>query len=254
MENKQFEGLTNELFLDNGYLIKKSNKTSDYFLDRANEINLYEQLKNNPNKFFLTPLSWEFNKDNNFISKYQYYPEAYTLHDVSICKNKMRMVVNLIDKFHHQDVVIKKFNPKEILDKFKSKTNPIFDLSQWDRQVEEIINNYEDGSQFVLSHNDLVLGNFLKAKSNWILIDFEFASMNHYLFDYASFMGESLPMSKWDKFLSILNLNEAETKKLFDLITYQNYLWSYWAAYMFQETNNEIFKEIALDKLKKLEG
>ncbi|WP_031543196.1 phosphotransferase [Mesoplasma photuris] len=255
MENKGFNGLTNFLWLENGYLYKKSNQTVDYFLDRNNEIKFYEQINKLNQTLFYTPTWYEFDNDNHFVSRTKYIPNAKTFHDVFICKNKMKVVKKIIDQFHQLDLDIKLFDPKKILDKFKTKIDaPLFDISQFDQEIESIINSYYTNAKIVVSHNDLVQGNFLKTDKCWVLIDFEFTMKNHYLFDYASFMSESLSMHKWDKFLSLLNLDEFETAKLYDLIKYQNYLWSYWASYMYQLTNENIYLEIAQDKYNKLIG
>ncbi|AUF83519.1 hypothetical protein CXP39_01775 [Mesoplasma syrphidae] len=252
MENKQFQGLTNTLFLKNDLIGKKSNQIVDYFLDRENEQTFYEQLKDSKFDWLLVPVKWEFDESNLFTSYTKYYPNTFTLHDQEICTSKMKAVIRLIKKFHHLDLTLKPFNPQVILNKFKTKVVPIFDLSQYDQKIVRIIDDWDDGSGLVVSHNDLVRGNFLKISNRWVLIDFEFASLNHWLFDYASFMSESLDPDQWPKFLKLLNLSAIDLQKLFDFITYQNYLWSYWASYMYQSTKQEIFKEIAQDKLKKL--
>ncbi|WP_027063320.1 phosphotransferase [Mesoplasma seiffertii] len=252
MENKQFQGLTNTLFLKNDLIGKKSNSVVDYFLDRNNEQRFYEQVQHLQLTWLLTPKHWEFDEDGTFTSYTKYHPQAKTFHDVTICVNKMKTVINLIEHFHQLDMDLAVFDPQRLLAKFKTKITPIFDLSQYDAEITRIISNWDDGSPLVVSHNDLVRGNFLKLKRRWVLIDFEFVSLNHWLFDYASFMSESLEVEQWPKFLNLLNLSVDNQQKLQDFITYQNYLWSYWASYMYHFTSQEIFKEIAQDKLKKL--
>ena len=46
--------------------------------------------------------------------------------------------------------------------------------------------------KFVLCHNDLVINNLLFKKKRLILNDYEFACLNDYLFDVASFISETL--------------------------------------------------------------
>lgn len=76
----------------------------------------------------------------------------------------------------------------------------------------------------VVSHNDLIPENFLIKDGNIFLIDFEYVSLNHYLFDYASFINDSLTGTKRQEFVELLNLTHQELVKLKQLMQYQDYL------------------------------
>ncbi|AVN60384.1 hypothetical protein CG007_01980 [Mesoplasma entomophilum] len=251
---KAVHGLSNKIFVKEKVLIKESYPYVDKYLDRVNEIKVYEQLNYLKNDFIIIPFEWKKNKAQ-LISKTEFFDNAITLHETDICVNKMKSIIKIISKIHNLELVdIKTFDPKEFLNFFTKNTKEcLYDLTFIKEQVNLIIDNYwSDNSKPVFSHNDLVKGNFINFKKGWKVIDFEYAMYNHYLFDYASFVSESLNKKRWNVFLNLLNLSQAELSKITDLILYQNYLWIYWASYMFEQTNDQIFKDIAKEKFENI--
>ncbi|ATZ18062.1 phosphotransferase [Mesoplasma melaleucae] len=251
---KALSGLSNKITIKQNDLIKETYIYVDKYLDRANEIKVYEQLNQMNLDFLIVPFNWEF-IDNKMMSKTKYYEGAITLHETHICVNKMKAIIKLISKIHNLELVdIKAFDPKGFLDFFIQNTKKcLFDLSEFKPKVESIIKSYwDDKTKPVFSHNDLVKGNFINYKKGWKVIDFEYGMYNHYLFDYASFISESLNKKRWNVFINMLNLTSKELSKLHDLIYYQNYLWIYWASYMFEQTSEQIFVEITKEKIANL--
>ncbi|ASZ09142.1 hypothetical protein CK556_02070 [Mesoplasma chauliocola] len=252
---KAISGLSNKIKVQKNDLIKESYSYVNKYLDRVNEIKIYEQLNDLNLSNFIFPYTWTYTNDE-LISKTHYFENAITLHDTDICKNKMKVVIKLIDEIHTLNLVgIKQFEPENFLNFFVNNTiKCLFDLSIYKEQINEIIKNYwNDSVKAVFSHNDLVKGNFINFKKGWKVIDFEYAMYNHYLFDYASFISESLNKKRWPVFIEMLNLSSQELLKLKDLITYQNYLWIYWASYMFEQTQENIFIEIAKEKYENMQ-
>ncbi|AVN65112.1 hypothetical protein CG002_01895 [Mesoplasma florum] len=251
---KAVSGLSNKIIVKQNELIKESYPYVDKYLDRVNEIKVYEQLSTMKNDFIIIPYEWKI-ENNKMTSKTRYYENAITLHDTDICVNKMKSIIKIISKIHNLELGgIKTFDPRGFLDFFINNTNKcLFDLSFIKDKVDFIIANYwSDNSKPVFSHNDLVKGNFINYKKGWKVIDFEYGMYNHYLFDYASFISESLSYKRWNVFLSLLNLTSTELNKISDLILYQNYLWIYWASYMFEQTNEQVFIDIAKEKFQNL--
>jgi thiamine kinase-like enzyme len=115
------------------------------------------------------------------------------------------------------------FNPKVYLDKFrKAIKKPFFDLSQYETKLNEIINHYYDDTKICLNHNDLTAGNFLYLKTGELkLIDYEYSMLNHYLFDYGSFLTETLNGQEEDTFIELLNLSNKELLQLKSIMFYQ---------------------------------
>ena len=67
----------------------------------------------------------------------------------------------------------------------------IEDLNLLKKEVKLILKDLPKFN-FVLCHNDLVINNLLFKKKSLILNDYEFACLNDYLFDVASFISETL--------------------------------------------------------------
>jgi thiamine kinase-like enzyme len=105
--------------------------------------------------------------------------------------------------------------------------------------------------QWVLSHNDLHLGNFVLFNHNWFLIDFEYVSLNDVWFDVASFISESIfnqpkLITRW---LKIFKATENEQNIINYWIFYQNILFAAWSNYLFEVTQKPIYWEIMSRKL-----
>lgn len=100
------------------------------------------------------------------------------------------------------------------------------------------------GEPMVLCHNDLVRGNVLKKVDGSLLfLDYEFAGLNYPEFDLASLLSENdLPSDLIEGFVG-------GNRKIRLLIKVANRLWYYWACHRYQMTGEDIFRQIAADKL-----
>jgi len=248
------KGLTNKITLDNGVLTKISNKSVDYFLNRRNESKLYDFFStlDAHKSVIIKPLAWGYNSHNEFYSQFKYLQGTYTFEDQpNFSEENLELVKIILDDYHNlKPEGIVEFQPREYLEKFRSVIKePFFDLSEFEVTVNQVIDEYYNDNQKCLSHNDLTRGNFLFTSNDGLkLIDYEYSCYNHYLFDYASFITESLNGTNEAEFLKILNLNKREKAKLDDLMLYALILWINWCNYMFETFSDEIYHTIAKQK------
>ncbi|AXK51247.1 phosphotransferase [Spiroplasma alleghenense] len=249
-------GLTNLTYLENGLFCKKSNFIVDDFLDRKNEFQVLKEISNLENSVLIKPVKFGF-KSNLFTSSYEYFDDSETLESREINPEIILEIAKAIKKMHEiklKNSKVKKFNFKKILNFFEENTkNLIFDLIPFKEKIYKIINENQI-TEFTFCHNDLVPGNFLFTNSGLKIIDYDFASLNDPLFDLASFVSETLKQDPLftRTFLKEFDLTIDEYKKVTNYIFYQNYLWCYWAMYMFQRTEKNIFQKIAKDKYEQL--
>ena len=121
------------------------------------------------------------------------------------------------------------------------------------RQIETIISK----DKMVICHNDLVRGNLLYRFEKLIIIDWEYAGMNHPYFDLASFISENdLSDEQANLFLTSYlgsKLNKLKNRRIKSFIEFNDILWYYWAIMMFKQTTKEIYKLIADEKMKRIQ-
>lgn len=147
----------------------------------------------------------------------------------------------------------KTFDIKHEFNMFKSRIkNPIYDTSFAHHFIDDLI--IEDT---ILCHNDLVQGNLLFSDQKDYLIDYEYAKDNDPFFDIMSFITEndimdtSLRQKFYDVYFgrSLLN-EEIEKLKTFEIV--HHVLWCEWAMMMYDLHHQDIYKEIADLKYKRL--
>lgn len=121
------------------------------------------------------------------------------------------------------------------------------------RQIETIISK----DKMVICHNDLVRGNLLYRFEKLIVIDWEYAGMNHPYFDLASFISENdLSDEQANLFLTSYlgsKLNKLKNRRIKSFIEFNDILWYYWAIMMFKKTTKDIYKLIADEKMKRIQ-
>jgi len=251
---KHPQGLTNKIIFQNNIITKISRKEIDYYLDRKNEAKLYEFFLTLDYKtdFIIRPLAWGFNEKNEFYSQFAYIDNTYSLlekPDFSL--HNLKLIKQLIDNYHQLTPPgIKTFEPKKYLNKFRTAIKePFFNLDEFEPKLEEVLKDYYQDNKKVFSHNDLTAGNFLFLNANEVLlIDYEYSMYNHYLFDYGSFITESLNGVNEPAFIELLNLSKQEKAKLKEIMYYQLILWINWCNYMFEIYQLPIYKTIAEQK------
>lgn len=249
MKKKLVLGLTNQIKIAENNFIKKSSRASDSYLNRLNEQNFYKQAQD-----------WDFVKipqkivriwTGQWLSKMPYFPTATTLPKTPLTTQQMVIVLNLINKLHQQNASLTIFNPETFLNFFTDKVGVLEPLQVLEDRIDKIIHHYYlDDYDLVPSHNDLIRENFLNVDHKIYLIDFEYVSLNHPFFDYASFITESLSFEEAKQFEAMLNLNAKELKKLHQIELYQDYLWAHWAEYLYRKTKNRAYQKIKQQKVK----
>lgn len=107
--------------------------------------------------------------------------------------------------------------------------------------------------EMVLCHNDLVQNNLLFKFNGLTLIDWEYAGMNNFYFDLASFISENnLNDEQKEFFLSKYfgaKLNDLKRKKVNIFINFLDLLFYYWGLYYYRKRGDIIYKKIAIEKL-----
>lgn len=255
---KQLKSLTNSVYLKNNFIIKVSNPNNDLYLNKKNEFNvLTEFMKTNQN-IIIKPKSFYFS-ENRLYSTFKYLKKFKSLEEIKLSKKICTKVCLLIKDFHDINInleQIKEFDYKFMLNFFdKNIQKHIFDLKLEVINILKEITIFKKLKQFI-SHNDLVPGNILlnRLSKKIILIDYDYVMKNNKFFDIASFITETC--NENEKFIfffvtECLNhkiINESELKILDICIAYQDILWTLWANYMFERTNNNLYLNIAHDK------
>ncbi len=258
-------GVTNESYiLKTQEVLRVSNNAINKIIDRKNESNVLEIIKMQKN---LSTEIISYGIDGkSFYLKTKFLPFAFNLSQIEITKEIIDRVYKLTSALHKinvKDKNIKVFNYKNFINNFKNKIiNIQIKLDEYDQELDKIFQSYVP-KENVLSHNDMVRGNFLFDDNNGkhdYIIDFEYASLNDPLYDIASFISESLIMvtdeelrkeltSYWK---SLWKLDEEEEKMIDKWIFFQNVSGAYWANAMYDITKRKIFKDIIKDKYHEL--
>jgi thiamine kinase-like enzyme len=110
--------------------------------------------------------------------------------------------------------------------------------------------------QATLCHNDWVAGNIGFTQHKDYLLDYEYAGDNDPLFDVMSFITENnISLSDREIFYNAyfdhpLTTLERSTLKAYE--DFHNLLWCTWAMMMVESRNDQVYLDIAYDKLKQL--
>ncbi|MDD3383647.1 MAG: phosphotransferase [Bacilli bacterium] len=245
-------GLTNNNYKvvtknNNKYIIRIPKKGNEKIFKYKNEELIIFALKN---KDIDVPTLY-YNSENGIkITKYIENSEVFDKSSLSI-KKKILLVAKKLRKIHSLKVDSLSFNPLEKLSVFKNKSSNLFSFE------EIIIKNIENQylkNKLVLCHNDLVNGNLLFNKENLYIIDYEYSGMNNIMFDLASFLSENdiNDEKTMIEFLKSYYLDKYDNKIFEDLkiwYIFNDILWTYWAKYMLENEDKEIFNKIYFQKI-----
>ncbi|QGS51862.1 phosphotransferase family protein [Spiroplasma tabanidicola] len=255
--NFNFKGLTNDIKIDNLKVIKVSKDISEKYLDKQNEINVLIAFMSAKQEIMIKPRTIDF-ENNHLVSSFKILINYKSLEEIEINHQIIDLVVNGINQFHDIKFdfsFIKRFNYADFLKFFKENIKkPLYDLSQNINKVLEYANDLQQ-LPAIISHNDLVPGNILIHKNNDLkFIDYDYVQLNDKFFDLASFITETLNDKKdlIDYFVKkAIKNNLIEKNELHILnkcIAYQDVLWTLWANYMYENTNEYIYLQIAQEK------
>ena len=249
--NTTIISLTNDITIDfkKAIVNKKLKNNVLEFIDVKNKFQVLTNIK------IKHPLIIEFeliNAQKNISVDLKFLKNAQPLTLNAINNDDIAAVAKLIIEFQKNSKTnIKKWPYKKLYYFFKSKIKkPLWNLEKYENYIVDL----SLPTEWVMSHNDLNVGNIIKEYNRYYLIDFDFAMQNDPLFDVASFISEcNLSKINVDFFYNFLNIKtDSEIKRINYLINYQNLLWCAWANYMFDQTNDKNYYQIALHKYQNL--
>lgn len=238
--------------VNDSYIIRTPNDFIQPFNDYQKEKLILESLQ----KLNISEKVVHFDTANGIkISKFVH---GGLLYKETPTDEQIRLTSKALKKLHRSNVEVpynfdlfvrlnfyKTFAKKETLDQRYEKKIV--------RQIETIISK----DKMVICHNDLVRGNLLYRFEKLIIIDWEYAGMNHPYFDLASFISENdLSDEQANLFLTSYlgsKLNKLKNRRIKSFIEFNDILWYYWAIMMFKKTTKDIYKLIADEKTKRIQ-
>ncbi|WP_342269382.1 phosphotransferase [Spiroplasma endosymbiont of Aspidapion aeneum] len=247
---------TNNIFKLDKSIIKVSNPVHDQYLDRKNENIILKYLQKNDFSFLAKTENVYFTS-NILVSRFKRIEDfSHFNHNNTSFYQSLIRIIQAFHKINIKDV--KTFNYHDF---FYNLYNKILDKNIPINLVylDKIIKKLSKVKNKVFSHNDLVPNNILvsnKDKKIYI-IDYDYAMNNNYLFDYASFLCESIEnqidVNNYISSLKKLNIiNSKNMDNFIDEIYYQDRLWIVWAKFCYELTNDNIFLDIYTNKVKKM--
>lgn len=179
----------------------------------------------------------------------QYIEHSETLSPVHY-QDAMKLIIHL----HKAE--IKSHKTYNILEQYKAYAhkNTLHNLKPFEHYLQEAHQMYDDVR---LCHNDLVSGNFLFTNTQSFLIDYEYAMDNDPYFDLLSFItendiqDETIRQDLFAQYFEAMNI----VCKPYKLLVFEaalHVLWCSWAIMMYENHNEQIFKDIADLKFKRL--
>lgn len=241
-------GLTND-----NYIVTLSNKKVVLRLPRVENEGLFDYMHESKVHDLIEHLNLEpkllyYNKDTGI--KCSEYIENTAVYESKYIERAARLIKTLHDASLKSKEV---FDIKATFHTFKSKIkDPIYDTSFAHHYIDSLkIENT------ILCHNDLVQGNLLFSDDKDYLIDYEYAKDNDPFFDIMSFITENDIMEEdlRQKFYDIYferKITEEEALKLRHYEIVHHVLWCEWAMMMFELHTQDVYKEIATLKYKRL--
>lgn len=250
-----FDGFSNENFLVNdAYVLRLPLPNGDPTISRKCEKIVYEVIKplNISEK-----VDYFDEKTGVKITKYVHNPIKY---QNTPTKDEILSVCKSLKKLHKSNIEVPfEYNAMKKLQAYKKVIDEDMMLDpKYEKLVIKEVKKISKNEPLVLCHNDLVKGNLLFKFNGLTIIDWEYASMNCYLFDLASFISENnLSEEQEDYFLSKYfgYKYSSRKKKMVDaFINFQDILFYYWALYLYKKRGNQIYFTIALDKLNRVKN
>ena len=177
----------------------------------------------------------------------EYVPDCQEFHETKD-PYKYRKVAKLLKHLHEQPILVPHcFEPFKKMTHYKSQILSPFIRFEQERQTLDHVRQLYCPQ--TLCHNDVVQGNILFTNQREYLIDWEYAAMNDWRFDIASFFSENQitdPESRLQFYEAYdAQINDEEIR-LFE--AFEDILWGYWANLLYEKRKEPIYKQIALEK------
>ncbi len=235
--------------IDQGAVLRIKTATIDELYNPVNEYRAERLLINSG----LTPQLLHFDQTTG-IKLTRYLPNTSFLSKPPTVK-QLISVAKALKQLHALPIVgIDEFKPIARYEIYKRASKLSTSTTRETSIVAEIKKKLET-TPCVFAHNDLVRGNLLFDQDELYIIDYEYAGLNHPLFDLASFITEN-------------NIDDSHLIEIFLMAYYQeknipkhdfemfcrflDYLWFYWAQGMYMTTNLSIYKSIAQNKWRRI--
>lgn len=249
------DGISHLNFLINdSYVLRIPNPYTDPTLSFKDEKTIYNEI----DKLGFCEKIVYFNEENGIkISKFIH--NTFHYHN-TLNSEEIVQVVKLIKKIRKNNIILQiEYDALNKLKQYKeSIKSDLFINNQYEEIVTKAYIDILNSTPQIFSHNDLVKNNLLFRFNSLFLIDWEYASMNSPYFDLASFISENnLTNAQSIFFLKKYygsKLNNSIIKKIETTIRFQDILFYYWALYLYTKRSEQIFKDIAKDKLERIKS
>ncbi len=246
-------GFSNQNFIINdAYVLRILRENRDETLNILEEIENYKainELKISEKLLYLDEQTGI--KITKFIHQTHYYSSPLKVEEII-------NVAKTIKKLHKSKLkVTHEYNFKNKLETYKRKLpNQLLLNKEYEDNLIKEMEKACKNKELVMSHNDLVKGNILFSNTKTYFIDWEYGSLNYEYFDLASFISENNINEKEANIF----LNEYYKSKLNDKIKNRisifikclDILFYYWACYYYLLRKDNIYKEIANEKIKRI--
>jgi thiamine kinase-like enzyme len=248
-------GFMNENFIDENRFVKKIKPLAADYLNQDNIFQSMNEIRKQISS-----------KSNVVVPKNVYFENQRLVSEYEYFDNAKNLTIDEIDKFFDQIICLLKelhtiktkdldfFNPNKKIEYFLSRIDECFyDYKNYLKDVTLIFDLMKENYKPAFCHNDLNLNNFILVNDELKLIDFDTATLSYAIFDYVSFITESLTMyQKYDeanvfiqKLMEQKLVSKEEMPFMNKMFKAESYLWTLWANYFYTKEKNEIFRNIA---------
>ncbi len=246
------QGISNSNYLINdAYVLRVPKDNKEKATNYTNEKNNYkviEPLKISEKLLYL-------DDENGFkITKYIHNAHTYSVINEEVMNN----VAKMLRKLHNSNIKVPYgYQMFKRLENYKEVIDPKYYISDvYEQSVIKNVQKIFPKEPLTFCHNDLVKGNLLFRFNTSFIIDWETSGMNNPLFDLASFISENnLTASQEEYFLKKYfgyKYNSLKKKRVDTFISFLDLLFYYWAMAYFLALKEEVFLDIAKEKLERI--
>ena len=249
------EGTTNILYnINDAYILRFRKYYDDLFYRSKNERDAIRKIA--PLNISEIVLYYDEETDIK-LSKFIHGTHLYI---DELSEEQLRYSAKTLKKLHRANLKIEgKFNSLDRLYAYKKEAGETKIPNLYEKHTIRDALNFlkKEEKEFVLCHNDLVRNNLLFKFDKMLLIDWEYAGMNHPYFDLASFISENnvedeKMIETFLKFYFGSQFNSLKLRRIKLMCRYLDILWYYWALAMYKKRKEEIYEKIAANKLRRI--